>query len=199
MLKLKPKLNALMRCNLGDGKSVSFWFDWWTDLGPLISVCGRRGTRDLRIPIDATVSAAAPNGHWSLPPARSDEAETLQVVLSTMQPPSSLHGKDCFLWRSGAHSFLPKFSSKATWNFMSVLSRLPTRDRLISWGMQVIVYSLWRERNVRIFKNVSSTAAAIAKYVDRSMRDRLLSLAPPADGHDTLLLLYLSIRRLFPP
>ncbi|KAF2589098.1 hypothetical protein F2Q70_00040385 [Brassica cretica] len=107
-----------MRCHIGDGKAISFWYDWWTDLGPLITIFGNRGTRDLRIPLHSTVSAAAPNGSWLLLPARSNEAETLQVVLSTMQPPSDLRGKDIFLWRSGHCSFTTKFSSKATWEFM---------------------------------------------------------------------------------
>lgn len=301
MLQLKPKLNDLMRCNVGDGKTASFWYDWWTDLGPLISVFGARGPRDLQIPLHSTVSSAAANGDWFLPPARSHEAETLQLVLSTMQPPSDSRGKDVFLWRNGDWadwSFSKRFSSKATWNllrqrspvvpwcnlvwfkeavprfsfvsWMTVLARLPTRDRLISWGMtvpaactlcssgleshahmffnctfssavwshfagwmfstppvspdsvitiidrpyiascpgaatvikllaQVIVYCLWNERNHRIFRQVSSTEAAIISRVDRLMRDRLLSLPPPREGSASYLLLFLSSRSFFPP
>ena len=87
MLKLKPKLYDHMRCNIGDGKTASFWYDWWTDIGPLLSSFGPRGPRDLRIPVNYTVSSAAENGAWNLPSARSDEALTLQIVLTTMQPP----------------------------------------------------------------------------------------------------------------
>ncbi|XP_009110780.2 uncharacterized protein LOC103836290 [Brassica rapa] len=195
-------------------------------------------------------------------------------------------------------SFSKRFSSKATWNllrqrspvvpwcnlvwfkeavsrfsfvsWMTVLARLPTRDRLISWGMtvpaactlcssgleshahmffnctfssavwshfagwmfstppvsldsvitiidrpyiascpgaatvikllaQVIVYCLWNERNHRIFRQVSSTEAAIISRVDRLMRDRLLSLPPPREGSASYLLLFLSSRSFFPP
>ncbi|WZY81883.1 hypothetical protein YC2023_028267 [Brassica napus] len=42
--------------------------------------------------------------------------------------------------------------------------------------LQVIVSSLWRERNARIFRNVSLTPLAFFKLVDRSLRDRLLSI-----------------------
>ena len=139
-----------------------------------------------------------------------------------------------------------------TW--LSVLNRLPTRDRLISWGLtvpdacvfcstdveshrhlffgccnatavwnkfcgrfifsppldlssavlmcsnyqgifpshvkvimklllQVIVYSLWRERNGRIFREISHSPTVFFRNVDRQMRDRLLSLTPaPSDS-----------------
>lgn len=53
MLPLRPMLNYFMRCVLGDGASASFWFDTWTYLGPLISVLGDNGPRDLRLRIDA--------------------------------------------------------------------------------------------------------------------------------------------------
>ncbi|XP_048622950.1 uncharacterized protein LOC125592018 [Brassica napus] len=65
--------------------------------------------------------------------------------------------------------------------------------------MQVIVYSLWRERNQRIFRQPSSTEAVIISRVDRLMRDRLLSLLPPCEGSVSYLQLYLSSRSLFPP
>lgn len=45
---------------------------------------------------------------------------------------------------------------------------------------QVIIYSIWRERNARIFTGVSSTPKAFFRAVDRVIRDRLLSLSCPA-------------------
>uniref|UniRef100_M4CGD1 Uncharacterized protein n=1 Tax=Brassica campestris TaxID=3711 RepID=M4CGD1_BRACM len=59
-----------------------------TWLGPLLLLFGSSGPRFLRIPLNATVSQAVSNGHWNLPPARWDIAETLHVILSTTRVPS---------------------------------------------------------------------------------------------------------------
>lgn len=276
MLLLKPELQSFLRCKVGDGSSASFWFDYWTDLGPLNLVFGSSGPSALRIPLNAIVSQAVSNGNWNLPPARSEVAVTLQIVLSTMRVPSADYGDDVYLWRNQSGGFGPAFSARVTWERIRVpsplvtwqsvvwfkeelprcsfitwtafLRRLPTRDRLISWGLsvpsgcvlcsladeshshlffdcgfaiatwsrfcgrymasppaslaavqdlchhlqgphsaravsilkllnQVIVYSLWRERNARIFKGVSTTQEAFYRAVDRTMRDRLLSIS----------------------
>lgn len=66
-----------MRCHIGDGKTASFWYDFWTDLGPLISAFGQTGPRALRLNLQSHVCDATHNGSWSLPHARSDVAETL--------------------------------------------------------------------------------------------------------------------------
>ncbi|WZZ70049.1 hypothetical protein YC2023_081419 [Brassica napus] len=42
---------------------------------------------------------------------------------------------------------------------------------------QIIIYSLWHERNARIFQGLSSTQEAFFRVVDRAMRDKLLSLS----------------------
>ncbi|WZZ68554.1 hypothetical protein YC2023_079924 [Brassica napus] len=57
---------------------------------------------------------------------------------------------------------------------------------------QIIIYSLWRERNARIFQGLSSIQEAFFRVVDRARRDRLLSLSRttvPAPS-PTLLELY---------
>ncbi|KAG2306140.1 hypothetical protein Bca52824_025888 [Brassica carinata] len=227
MLQLRQELHLFLRCNVGNGIIASFWYDFWTELGPLHIMFGPLGPRTLRIPISATVSQAVSNGNWNLPPARSENAETLQIVLSTLSIPSADNG------------FGLSFSSRDTWdrirvprplvNWHSVvwfkekiprcsfitwtayLGRLPTRDRLISWGLsvppgsalmvmcqqmqgphalravvvlkllnQVIIYSLWRERNARIFRSESSSPEVFFRVVDRALRDRLLSLSRPS-------------------
>ncbi|KAF2540533.1 hypothetical protein F2Q68_00032505 [Brassica cretica] len=57
--------------------------------------------------------------------------------------------------------------------------------------LQVIVYSLWRERNGRIFREISHRPTAFFRIVDRQMRDRLLSLTPaPSDAHSLLELYF---------
>lgn len=83
MLQLKQDLLLFLRCNIGDGNTASFWYDYWTDLGPLHLMFGPGGPGSLRIPIAATVSQAVRDGNWNLPPARSENAVTLQIILST--------------------------------------------------------------------------------------------------------------------
>lgn len=289
MLQLKHLLPTFLRCSVGNGTTASFWFDFWTELGPLHLLFGSTASRTLRLPISATVADAVRDGHWNLPSARSQNAVTLQIVLTTTPVPAPANDKDSFLWRSHTGGFGAKFSSSVTWDFLrqrspavewhevvwfreevprysfitwlSFLGRLPTKDRLIFWGLavpdrcvlcsshleshqhlffeclfaasiwsmfcgrfitsppsdlssvvlmitrynglylsqvktimklllQVIVYSLWRERNARIFRDVAHQPVAFFRIVDRLMRDRLLSLSPAPDQAHSLLELY---------
>ncbi|XP_048634145.1 uncharacterized protein LOC125608212 [Brassica napus] len=232
MLQLKQDLLLFLRCNIGDGNTASFWYDYWTDLGPLHLMFGPGGPGSLRIPIAVTVSQAVRDGNWNLPPARSENAVTLQIILSTLPIPSADSGGDTYLWRNHSGGFGSSFSTRVTWE------RSRTRSPLVNWHSivwfkeeiprcsfiawtaflgrymasppsslssmielcqhlqgphasratvvlkllnQVIIYSLWRERNARIFTSVSATPEAFFRVVDRAMRDRLLSLSrPPA-------------------
>lgn len=67
MLKLKPNVRDYMRCEIGDGKSASFWHDAWTDFGPFIDYVGVEGPRQLRIPLNSRVVEATKDGAWYLP------------------------------------------------------------------------------------------------------------------------------------
>ncbi|KAG2276627.1 hypothetical protein Bca52824_059182 [Brassica carinata] len=254
MLQLKQELQGLLRCSIGDGKTTLFWYDYWTELGPLYLLFGPSGPRALRIPLNATVSQAVSNGHWNLPPARSDFAETLQVLLSTIilvrlcssrvtweriRNPNPLVQWHSVVW------FKEEIPRCSFISWTAFLGRLQTRDRLISWGLsvppgccafaaavwnrfcgrymasppasldavvalcrhlqgpqvhrvvvilkllsQVIVYNLWRERNGRIFRDVSLNQEAFFRVVDRGMRDRLLSPSLVTATSPSLLELY---------
>lgn len=56
---------------------------------------------------------------------------------------------------------------------------------------QVIVYSIWRERNARIFTTTITPLSVLKYQVDRTMRDRLLSF-PSRDASLSLLESYFS-------
>ncbi|KAL1223760.1 hypothetical protein V5N11_020313 [Cardamine amara subsp. amara] len=130
MLQLKEYVREFMSCEVGDGRFASFWFDNWTDLGQLITLIGDNGPRLLRIRLDARVADATRLGSWHLPAARSDSAQELQIrLIDDIPPPNLNRGSDSFLWRH-----VPRFSF-ATW--LALRNRLPTRDRLRGWGMDV--------------------------------------------------------------
>lgn len=142
-----------------------FWFDSWTDLGPLIKYVGEAGPLQMRVWMLATVSEATRNGHWNIPHARSLQSETLQIELTTIPVPAENMGDDKFLWIQGNGTFGASFSSKITWehirvpapvqnwhkviwykeyiprnsfiSWLALLRRLPTRDRLRGWGLNV--------------------------------------------------------------
>ncbi|CAL9215493.1 unnamed protein product [Arabidopsis halleri] len=165
MLDVKSTFQTLIKCQVRDGLKASFWFDPWTDLGPLIELFGQLGPRELRISRDATVSEATREGHWYFPNARSLQAEQLQVCLSSVAPPSPLRGPDWYQWKQPTGTYTEKFSSKGTWmqirhisphvawhkavwfkesvprfsfiHWLASHERLTTRDRLLQWGMNV--------------------------------------------------------------
>lgn len=126
MLQLKHLMPHFLRCTVGDGQYASFWYDYWTELGPLSTMFGSSGTHQLQIPISASVSDAVVNGNWFFPSARCEEAVTLQIVLSTTRVPSPSNG-DRYLWRSQSGGFVSEFSTRVTWDRLRVTS--PT----VSW------------------------------------------------------------------
>lgn len=63
MLDLRQHLQPYLRCNMGEWRTSLFWYDYWTDLGPLYLIFGTSGPAALRIPLNATVSQAVSDGH----------------------------------------------------------------------------------------------------------------------------------------
>lgn len=165
MIQLRDSLVDFLRCKVCNGETVLFWFMHWTELGPLLQFIGQNGPRSLRIRKDACVIDATRNGFWYLPAARSPEMEALQVALTDISPPHASKGNDVFLWRQANGTYGTKFSSKATWEYLrnrsptvfwhktvwfkehiprnafmawlALLRRLPTKDRLRRWGLNV--------------------------------------------------------------
>lgn len=165
MLQIKHLLIDFMCCEIRNGQRASFWYDHWTEFGPLITLLGSTGPRQLRLPMGATVIQAVREGNWNLPNARSDGARELQILLTSIPPPTEMCGPDIFLWVNTSGNFVPSFSSRATWDlirertsivtwngvvwfkeeiprcsFISWLvlkKRLPTRDRLRRWGLSI--------------------------------------------------------------
>ncbi|CAH8280760.1 unnamed protein product, partial [Arabidopsis lyrata] len=165
LLQLKPTVTMLLKCVVGDGQSASFWYDTWTDFGQLITFLGEAGPRQLRIRKDAHVVEASRNGDWELPAARSENSQAFMIALTELGAPNVNNGRDSYLWRNASGNFCPSFSSKETWEqlrihspqvpwsevvwfkehvprfsfitWLAMLARLPTRDRLRRWGMNI--------------------------------------------------------------
>ncbi|XP_019087642.1 PREDICTED: uncharacterized protein LOC109127430 [Camelina sativa] len=165
MLQLKPNLLNFIKCEVGDGTTASFWYDNWTDFGQLITFLGVAGPSQLRVRRSAKVIEASRNGAWNLQAARSVSGQSLMVALTEYPVSEATCGPYIFLWRKASGNYSHTFSSKETWEqvrhrsllvpwadivwfkqhvprysfiaWLAMLNRLPTRDRLHRWGMNV--------------------------------------------------------------
>ncbi|KAG7552255.1 Reverse transcriptase domain [Arabidopsis thaliana x Arabidopsis arenosa] len=162
LLNLRPLGERFLKAQLGNGQKTFFWFDNWTPFGPLIKLLGSNGPRSLRIPASAKVSESCNGEGWLLPPPRSDAALLLHTHLTTITLPSLVIENDIFTWVIEDIDCYG-FSSAKTWDalrprkevkrwassvwfkgavpkhafnmWVSTLNRLPTRQRLASWGV----------------------------------------------------------------
>ncbi|KAG2242107.1 hypothetical protein Bca52824_096049 [Brassica carinata] len=196
MLQLKHLLPIFLRCSIGNGFTASFWYDFWTELGPLHLLFRSTASRSFRLPISATVADATRDSHWKLPPARSENAVTLQIIISTTPVPSPINASDSYLWRlhTGGFGFIsspPSDILAAVSMCLSYNGIYASQSIILKLLLRVLVYSLWRERNGRIFRDLNHHPLGFFRMVDRQMRDRLMSLSPgPSDVHSLLELYF---------
>ncbi|KAH0903472.1 hypothetical protein HID58_042975 [Brassica napus] len=142
----------------GNGVDVNFWFDLWTKFGRLIKFLGPMGPRLTGIPLTTAVAELWRDGAWALRSARSHQMEELLIYLTTISlsdsssfPQWLITGKIQTSFKSTLiyHSLvesptvpwypliwikrgIPKHKSLA---WLMLLNRCPTRDRLLSWGL----------------------------------------------------------------
>ena len=98
ILKLRHESIMFSTPMLGNGKSISFWFDIWTPLGQLIKVIGPSGPAQFCIPLHAKVSKAYTTSGWTLPSPRSEAVVSFHIFLSTIPLPQQTDPKDTFNW-----------------------------------------------------------------------------------------------------
>lgn len=144
----------------GDGTDIKFWKDPWTKFGKLINFIGTTGPRLTGIHLDASVADVWRDGCWQIQSARTNEMEELLIHLTTItltdRPSSPIWITDGRIQRRFSssyvyHSLLPQTPDvpwfPLIWNkrgipkhqtlaWLMLLNRSPTRDRLLSWGLQ---------------------------------------------------------------
>lgn len=144
----------------GDGRDVSFWNDPWTKFGKLINFIGHTGPRLTGLHLNVLVADVWRDGGWLIQSARSQEMEELLIYLTTITltdtPSSPKWITEGRIQRSFSssyvyHSLLPNVQTvpwyPLVWTkrgipkhqlltWLMLLNRSPTRDRLLSWGLQ---------------------------------------------------------------
>ncbi|KAG7588721.1 Reverse transcriptase domain [Arabidopsis suecica] len=162
LLRLRPLGERFLKTQVGNGHKAFFWFDNWTPFGPLIKLLGLDGPKSMRIRASAKVSEACNEVGWLLPSPRSDTALKVHTYLTTVPLPTTTPHVDHYFW-AVEDMDCAGFSSSKTWEvlrpreekkpwvssvwfrgavpkhafnmWVSTLNRLPTRQRLASWGV----------------------------------------------------------------
>lgn len=167
LCSLRVDARQFVVCDVGSGTTASFWEDNWTLLGPLIDIVGESGPRISGISQYAMVRDAFSHGDWRTARSRSRNPVLLMLkqCLPPSQPIINSDQDDKYLWRLGDGVPTETFSTSRTWNhlynqapevdwyeavwfkgripkhafltWVSARNRLPTRDRMLSWGLQV--------------------------------------------------------------
>ena len=160
LLKLRSEIYDWIKLRVRNGETCHFWTDNWSTFGCLRSFLANDLNSTLGIWENATLSSLFRNDHWILPHPRSEKQLQLHAFLTTIEFTT---GEDYYEWElegnihttfstgqvyailSGhgaafpwAHIVwivggIPKHSFLC-WLFL--LNRWPTRDRLLSWGLQ---------------------------------------------------------------
>ncbi|XP_018467689.2 uncharacterized protein LOC108839423 [Raphanus sativus] len=182
LLSLRGLAAGFLKAKLGNGQQISFWYDRWTPLGSLIDCFGPTGPRELQIEETALVRHACNDEGWLLRGARSQAAEELQLHLTTIPLPSLSATDDSYVWETGGNE-LQEYSTSKTWEdvrnratkkswtrniwfkghiprhaftvWVAHQDRLPTRARLVGWGMNIpsscCLCSLFEESRDHLF------------------------------------------------
>ena len=160
LLKLGREAYHLIHLRVQNGRSARFWFDNWSPYGKLEDYL-EGGRTQLGITKNATLASLHRNGVWNLPAARTERQVQVLSFITTIQFNAEtdyydwvIEGKtrkkystdEVYHLLRGDNDEVPWF--KAIWPSRSiprqsfhawlvVQNRLPTRDRMISWGIQV--------------------------------------------------------------
>ena len=160
LIKMRGEVFTWIKMRVGDGRNCRFWTDNWSPYGSLEAFLLGSSQSRLGIARTATLADLNEEGNWILPPARSEEWLQLQIHLTTV---ALNHTNDYYEWileenpatkystsmvykkLKGADGLVPW--AKVIWNkggiprhsflaWLFTLNRCPTRDRLLSWGLQ---------------------------------------------------------------
>lgn len=225
LLKLRDVAYPLIRLCVQNGQTGRFWIDNWSPFGRLETYLDAANSR-LGIRENATISSLFRYGVWRVPPARSDHQLDVISFLTTVSLNTEddyhewvVNGKVSNRYNTGEiYTYLRGEIEEVKWApvvwpqrgiprhgfhaWLVTKDRLPTRDRLLSWGLQVpplcllcnsqpesrshlfwdcgFAFDLWSQVAARC--NLSP-----ARTWDASI-DQLLSLPPPRSSR--LLSLY---------
>ncbi|CAA7017494.1 unnamed protein product [Microthlaspi erraticum] len=117
MIKIREDIYLWIKLRIGNGTRCRFWSDNWSPFGNLRQFLKEPGNSRLGISEKATLASLFRSNSWRIPPARSDSQVSLHIHLTTV----ILNDReDVYEWEMDGKT----------------ICKCPTRDRLLSWGLQ---------------------------------------------------------------
>lgn len=113
MLKLRDIAKTFYRMEIGNGRHISFWFDYWSDMGVIFDLVGDRGFIDLGIRKEATLEEAVLNMRRRRR-HRSEVLRGIEEALVSVRSKIQRDNKDVSTWRRGS-GYRENFSTSETW------------------------------------------------------------------------------------
>lgn len=115
LLNLRFLATNILRADVRNGESTSFWWDIWTPLGRLINTFGDTGPCELSISLFASVADSCDENGWRLRGVRSPAAESLHIYIMSIHLPSSSQTDDVFYWLVDGENLDDISTSRMTW------------------------------------------------------------------------------------
>ncbi|CAN7124397.1 unnamed protein product [Brassica rapa subsp. narinosa] len=109
LVLVKDLLVNLLRYEVCNGQNALFWFNLFSDLGPLLTFVADYGPRLLRVRLFATVANSTRNGAWNLSLAKLPQIEILQIAMTAISPHDNSLSNDKFMWIQSNSTFGTSF------------------------------------------------------------------------------------------
>jgi hypothetical protein len=85
MLELRGEARKFLKLEVGDGRDIHLWFDWWHLNGGPYEKYGYQVVYDAHSKMEARLSTVIREEKWNWRPARSEELVELQSRLSLVE------------------------------------------------------------------------------------------------------------------
>lgn len=163
ILKLREIAKRFFKKEVGNGRSISFWYDQWSEKGTLFDRLGDRGVVAMGIRKEATLEEAITRFRRRRK-HRDELLNNIEAEMDMVKRKLSSNLEDKNLWR-GRRGFEDKFSTNEMWlllrdnsdicswakgiwfsmgtpkygfiTWLAVLNRMSTMDRVSAWNPSV--------------------------------------------------------------
>ncbi|GKC61200.1 hypothetical protein Tco_1088798, partial [Tanacetum coccineum] len=156
MLKIRDAVKNHVWYNIGNGKSISVFYDKCCSYGPLSEMISRRSIYDERINDDIVIADIVNNGKWTWP----EEWKSIYPILNSIHDPIIKDSEDRVLWIT-KNADKVQFSTKQAWEDL--------RDEWPKvWnGIMDVTHNLGRQSSLNDIVNLIANGKAVNSITTR--------------------------------